>query len=72
MVQKMLSGRSANSVAQEAGVKQPTLSKWLRDARTLRGVAKRKLSERLERTERRHTGTERKEAEEKLTFKIRG
>jgi len=42
MVQKMLGGRSANSVAQEAGVNQPTLSKWLRDARTLRDVAKRK------------------------------
>ena len=42
MVQKMLGGRSANSVAQEAGVNQPTLSKWLRDARTLRDVSKRK------------------------------
>ena len=42
MVQKMLGGRSANSVAQEAGVNQPTLSKWLRDARTLRDVPKRK------------------------------
>ena len=42
MVQKMLGGRSANSVAQEAGVNQPTLSKWLRDARTLRVVPKRK------------------------------
>jgi len=42
MVQKMLGGRSANSVAQEVGVNQPTLSKWLRDARTLRGVTKRK------------------------------
>src|SRR3954462_4587706 len=41
MVQKMLGGRSANSVAQEAGVNQPTLSKWLRDARTLRDVSKR-------------------------------
>jgi transposase len=42
MVQKTLGGRSANSVAQEAGVNQPTLSKWLRDARTLRVVPKRK------------------------------
>ena len=42
MVQKMLAGRSANSVALEAGVNQPTLSKWLRDARTLRGVSKRR------------------------------
>ena len=32
MVQKMLGGGSANSVAQEAGVNQPTLSKWLRVA----------------------------------------
>lgn len=42
MVQKMLGGRSANSVAQEAGVNQPTLSKWLRDARRLGHVTKRK------------------------------
>ena len=42
MVQKMLGGRSANSVAQEAGVNQPTLSKWLRDARTLTDVSKRR------------------------------
>jgi transposase len=42
MVQKMLTGRSANSVAQEVGVNQPTLSKWLRDARTLRTVSKSK------------------------------
>jgi len=42
MVQKMLGSRSANSVAQEAGVNQPTLSKWLRDARTLRVVPKRR------------------------------
>jgi transposase-like protein len=42
MVQKMLRGRSANSVAQEAGVNQPTLSKRLRDARTLRVVLKRR------------------------------
>jgi transposase-like protein len=41
MVQKMLGGRSANSVAQEAGVNQPTLSKWLRDARRLEGVPRR-------------------------------
>jgi transposase-like protein len=45
MVQKMLGGRSANSVAQEAGVNQPTLSKWLRDARTLQVVPKRKSEE---------------------------
>jgi transposase len=41
MVQKMLTGRSANSIAQEVGVNQPTLSKWLRDARRLEGVPKR-------------------------------
>lgn len=44
MVQKMLTGRSANSLAQETGVNQPTLSKWLRDARTVSGVAKRTRS----------------------------
>lgn len=47
MVQKMLGGRSANSVAQEAGVNQPTLSKWLRDARTLRVVPNRKSEQEL-------------------------
>ena len=41
MVQKMLGGRSANSVAQEVGINQPTLSKWLREARTVPGVSKR-------------------------------
>jgi transposase-like protein len=41
MVQKMLAGRSANSIAQEVGVNQPTLSKWLRDARTIADVSKR-------------------------------
>jgi transposase len=41
MVQKMLAGRSANSIAQEVGVNQPTLSKWLRDARTMTSVPKR-------------------------------
>jgi transposase-like protein len=49
MVQKLLGGRSVNSVAQEVGVNQPTLSKWLRDARTLPGVTKRKASRSLER-----------------------
>lgn len=41
MVQKMLAGRSANSIAHEVGINQPTLSKWLRDARTMPGVSKR-------------------------------
>jgi transposase-like protein len=35
MVQKMLGGRSANSLSQEIEVNQPTLSKWLRNASTL-------------------------------------
>jgi len=64
MVQKMLGGRSANSVAQEAGVNQPTLSKWLRDARRLGGVTKRKSEQ-----EPRKTAARRPEdwsAEEKL------
>jgi transposase-like protein len=41
MVQKMLGGRSANSLAQEVGVNQPTLSKWLRDASSLQAVKRR-------------------------------
>ena len=41
MVQKMLGGRSANSLAQEIGVNQPTLSKWLREAGSLRSVKRR-------------------------------
>jgi transposase len=46
MVQKMLGGRSANSLAQEAGLHQPTLSKWLRDASSLQAVKRRGKSER--------------------------
>ena len=42
MVQKMLGGRSANSLAQDTGMNQPTLSKWLRDASTLQAVKRRK------------------------------
>ena len=42
MVQKMLGGRSANSLAQDTGMNQPTLSKWLRDASTLRAVKRRR------------------------------
>ena len=45
MVQKMLGGRSANSLAQEAGINQPTLSKWLRDAGRLQAVKRRKQGE---------------------------
>ena len=45
MVQKMLGGRSANSLAQEVGVNQPTLSKWLRDASSLQAVKRRKQDE---------------------------
>lgn len=41
MVQKMLGGRSAHSLAGEVGVAQPTLSKWLRDAGSLRAVKRR-------------------------------
>ena len=45
MVQKMLGGRSANSLAQEIGVNQPTLSKWLRDASSVGVVKRREQSE---------------------------
>ncbi len=45
MVQKMLGGRSANSLAQEIGVNQPTLSKWLRDASSLRPVKRREQND---------------------------
>lgn len=51
MVQKMLSGRSANSVAQEVGVNQPTLSKWLRDAGRLPSVTRRKQDDQNTKTE---------------------
>ena len=45
MVQKMLGGRSANSLSQEIGVNQPTLSKWLRDASRLGSVKRREQNE---------------------------
>ena len=45
MVQKMLGGRSATSLAQEIGVNQPTLSKWLRDASSVRVVKRREQGE---------------------------
>jgi transposase len=45
MVQKMLGGRSANSLAQEIGVNQPTLSKWLREAGSLQPVKRRDQDE---------------------------
>lgn len=40
VVQKMLppNGRSAGSLAVEMGLPQPTLSRWLREARTIGGV----------------------------------
>ena len=40
MVQRMLgpSAKSASALAEEIGVHQPTLSRWLRDARTLGGT----------------------------------
>lgn len=41
MVQKMLGGRSANSLAHELGLHQPTLSKWLHDATKLEVVKQR-------------------------------
>jgi hypothetical protein len=45
MVQKMLAGRSASSLAREAGLHQPTLSKWLRDASSLPTVKQRGRNE---------------------------
>jgi transposase len=45
MVQKMLGGRSANSLAQEIGINQPTLSKWMRDAGSLQVVTRRRQDE---------------------------
>lgn len=45
MVQKMLGGRSANSLAQEVGVNQSSLSKWLRDAGSLQPVKRRAQDE---------------------------
>lgn len=39
MVERMLSGISANQLAREVGVHQPTLSTWLREARSLAGVS---------------------------------
>lgn len=63
MVQKMLAGRSANSVAQEVGVNQPTLSKWLRDARRVPVVSKSSKPEAGKETSRR---PEDWSAEEKL------
>jgi transposase len=45
MVQKMLGGRSANSLAQETGMHQPTLSKWLRDASSVQAVKRRRQDE---------------------------
>ena len=63
MVQKMLGGRSANSLAQEIGVNQPTLSKWLCDAGSLQPV-KRRVQDEPAKTEGRRPDDWR--AEEKL------
>jgi hypothetical protein len=41
MVQRMVAGRSASSLAPEVGVNQPTLSRWLREAGRLRLVKRR-------------------------------
>lgn len=51
MVQKMLGGRSANALAQEVGVNQPTLSRWLREAGTIRCVKRGKQNELGSKTE---------------------
>jgi len=51
MVQKMLEGRSASSLAGEVGIQQPTLSRWLRDASRLRSVARRKQDDGKSKTE---------------------
>jgi transposase len=53
MLQKMLSGRSATALAVETGVPQPTLSRWQREARTVRSVAGRKRRQHVERAPRR-------------------
>ena len=44
MVEKMTGPRrmSANALAQEVGINQPTLSRWLRDAATVGDVSKKK------------------------------
>lgn len=64
MVQKMLGGRSANAPAREVGVNQPTLSRWLREAGTIRTVKRGKRDEPVSRTEGRRP--EEWSAEEKL------
>ena len=44
MVQRMTGPKrmSANALAQEVGVQQPTLSRWLREAGTVEDVSKKK------------------------------
>lgn len=69
MVQKMLGGRSANSLAQETGVNQPTLSKWLRDAGNLHGVTRRRQNDETKTEGRR---PEDWSAEEKLEAVLEG
>ena len=69
MVQKMLGGRSANSLAQETGMHQPTLSKWLRDASRLQAVKRRRQDEKTTTEGRR---PEDWSAEEKLEAVLEG
>jgi transposase-like protein len=53
MVQRMAGGRSANSLSEEVGVNQPTLSRWLREAGRLHAVKRRPEDETNAKTERR-------------------
>lgn len=49
MVQRMLgpNAKSATALADEIGINQPTLSRWLRDARTLSGTMTRQKNQSL-------------------------
>jgi hypothetical protein len=51
MVQRMAGGRSANSLSEEVGVNQPTLSRWLREAGRLHAVKRRPQDETNAKTE---------------------
>lgn len=64
MVQKLANGRSANSLAQEIGVSQSSLSRWLREAGTLQSVKRKKQATKREKAEGRRP--EEWTAEEKL------
>ena len=50
MVQRMLgpNGVSANALSAEVDVGQPTLSRWLREARSVEGMSRRKMRKRAE------------------------